>query len=138
MQGNEKIRHCDKCRFNVYDFSQMTQEEIDLVLDGDKVCGRLFLRSDGTYLTKDCQKKLARKKQLKFLAWAAVLPAALLPFINFNKVADSPIVHELRNLPIIGSAVNYVFPQPVPPPVIMGWICPPNKVGGDDETEEEL
>ncbi|MCH2208447.1 MAG: hypothetical protein MK132_21610 [Lentisphaerales bacterium] len=132
MRGSEKTRHCEKCRFNVYDFPQMTEAEISKVLEQGKVCGRLFVRPDGTCVTKDCQKKLKRKKYLKVIAWAALVPLAVLPFINFKDLEHSPLVQRLRDVSLIGSVINKVYPQKF---VIMGEICPPPK--GHNTTSSE-
>ena len=76
MQGSEKIRNCKKCRFNVYNFSEMTQAEIDSVINtGDRVCARLFVRPDGTYMTKNCSAKKKRNKVIMVLSFAALLPS---------------------------------------------------------------
>jgi hypothetical protein len=56
MKGDEKIRFCGKCSQNVYNLSEMTQEEAEGVIqqqNGD-LCVRLYRRADGTIITKDC------------------------------------------------------------------------------------
>ena len=56
------------CRKNVYDISQMTRAEaVKLIAETEGgVCVRLFRRADGTVLTSDCPKGLAKaRKQLK-------------------------------------------------------------------------
>ena len=124
MKGSAQVRHCDKCRFNVYNFAEMDQTEIDDVLTQGKVCGRLFLRPDGTYLTKNCQKKNRRKRYLKVFGLAALLPLACVPFIDTSNFESSPLVNRMRSLPLIGGLVNKMYPQKF---VIMGEIiCPPS------------
>ena len=79
MQGSDKVRHCSKCRFNVYNFNEMTQDEIDELLSTeDRVCGRLFVRPDGTYMTKSCRKKSKRRKVLAAVAVIITVPLSIL------------------------------------------------------------
>jgi hypothetical protein len=56
MTGDDKIRHCWVCRQSVYNFAQMTQEEINtLMATKMPLCARIYRRPDGTVITKDCQ-----------------------------------------------------------------------------------
>jgi len=56
MRGNDRIRFCKECNLNVYNFSAMTLVEIeDLTLHREgRLCARLYQRSDGKVLTKNC------------------------------------------------------------------------------------
>jgi len=56
MAGDERIRFCDSCKLHVYNFAEMTSNEIRslLIAKEGKVCGRIYQRSDGTILTRDC------------------------------------------------------------------------------------
>jgi Carboxypeptidase regulatory-like domain len=56
MQGNDRVRYCCSCQLNVYNFSAMTSSEIDrLVAQSEgRLCGRYYLRPDGTILTQNC------------------------------------------------------------------------------------
>ena len=68
MKGDDRTRHCDVCKLNVYNISELSRNEVaNLVASNrDRLCVRLYRRADGTVLTKDCpvgfrayQKKLA-------------------------------------------------------------------------------
>ena len=49
------MRHCTLCDLNVYNFAELTREEIRALLTSEgRVCGRLYRRADGTLLTRDC------------------------------------------------------------------------------------
>jgi hypothetical protein len=55
MTGNNQVRHCSQCNLNVYNFSAMTSHEIETLInasDGQRLCGRLYQRADGTLLTR--------------------------------------------------------------------------------------
>lgn len=56
MPGNDRVRHCSACNLSVYNFSAMTEQEIAALMAGreGRLCARLFRRSDGTVLTRNC------------------------------------------------------------------------------------
>jgi hypothetical protein len=56
MRGDDRSRFCSGCQKNVYNVSGMTREEaVALIQDNEReVCLRLYKRSDGKVLTKDC------------------------------------------------------------------------------------
>lgn len=56
MTGTDTVRFCGECKLNVYNLSEMTAEEgTALVARAEgRLCVRLYRRSDGTTLTKDC------------------------------------------------------------------------------------
>jgi Carboxypeptidase regulatory-like domain len=56
MEGSERARHCGLCSLNVYNISEMTAGEVTNLIAGteERVCARIYKRTDGTVLTKDC------------------------------------------------------------------------------------
>lgn len=56
MSGDEKVRFCRSCKLNVYNISEMTNAEVTSLIakTEGRICGRIYRRSDGTILTKDC------------------------------------------------------------------------------------
>jgi hypothetical protein len=56
MSGTDRVRFCDSCNLNVYNFADMTTTEIrSLLLEmNGQICGRLHRRADGTIITRDC------------------------------------------------------------------------------------
>jgi len=79
MAGDERVRHCTLCSLNVYNFAEMTRDEVRelLVRTEGRVCARLYRRADGTVLTRDCPMGL-RALQRRASRVAAALIAALL------------------------------------------------------------
>jgi hypothetical protein len=79
MAGDERVRHCTLCSLNVYNFAEMTRDEVRdlLVRTEGRVCARLYRRADGTVLTRDCPTGL-RALRRRASRVAAVLIAALL------------------------------------------------------------
>lgn len=56
MRGDHRVRFCALCRLNVYDVSHMTERDARALIERTegRVCVRLWRRSDGTVLTRDC------------------------------------------------------------------------------------
>ncbi len=57
MKGDEKARLCKKCKHHVYNFSNMSSNEIAKVLNLnlEKVCIQLYKRKDGKVINiRDC------------------------------------------------------------------------------------
>ncbi len=87
MAGDERVRHCTLCSLNVYNFAEMTGDEVRelLMRTEGRVCARLYQRADGTVLTRDCPTGL-RAMRLRASRVAAALVAALcsLPAFAFG------------------------------------------------------
>jgi Carboxypeptidase regulatory-like domain len=70
MTGDERTRHCDACRLNVYNVAELTTAEVkDLVLKSEgSICMRMYRRVDGTILTRDCPAglRLVRRRAVRF------------------------------------------------------------------------
>lgn len=87
MAGDERVRHCTLCSLNVYNFAEMTRDEVRqlLVRTEGRVCARLYRRADGTVLTRDCPaglRALRRRASRVAAAWIAVLLS--LPSLAFG------------------------------------------------------
>ena len=119
MTGSTSIRNCSKCQFNVYNFSEMAQSEIDAILVSEnRVCARLHMRPDGTYMTKDCKTKVKRKRFHKIIQWAAIMPFSfLLPGCNDTppEVSGPEAEPTIEHPKIMGKVALE--------PVIMGEVC---------------
>jgi len=79
MTGNDRVRHCDRCNLDVYNFSEMTEKEVKRLLsqDSDRICGRIYRRADGTMLTRDCPVGFRTKvRRISRIAGAALSAAA--------------------------------------------------------------
>lgn len=87
MAGDERVRHCALCSLNVYNFAEMTRDEVrDLLMRTEgRVCARLYRRADGTVLTRDCPTGI-RAMRLRASRVAAALIAAVcsLPAFAFG------------------------------------------------------
>jgi hypothetical protein len=56
MSGDARVRHCAECNLDVYNFSEMSEREIDRLVEErqGRLCARFYQRPDGTMLTKNC------------------------------------------------------------------------------------
>src|SRR4051812_5863702 len=58
MTGDNTVRHCPKCKLNVYNLSMMRRDEATRLVQANegRLCVRFYRRPDGKILTKDCSK----------------------------------------------------------------------------------
>jgi hypothetical protein len=84
MTGDARVRFCGQCKLNVYNLSEMTENDAEkLIVEHEgRLCVRLYRRADGTVLTKDCpvgfmarMKSYTRKTCAAVAAVGAVLAA---------------------------------------------------------------
>lgn len=79
MSGNEKIRFCSECKLNVYNLSEMSKTEAEKLLrnhEGDRLCIRLYLRADGTIITRDCPVGIRLLKIRTYKTWKRLIATA--------------------------------------------------------------
>ena len=149
MTGDDRTRHCAKCRLNVFNFAGMSTPEIEALLTEKegRVCARLFRRSDGTVLTKDCPVGLRRARMKLAGALTAVVALALAVIGSFRTqerdaavfVDDTPasggpfwtlvrerangLEDEARKVPVVGALIDKI--DPPEPVMIMGEVAGP-------------
>ena len=78
MNGDDRVRHCGQCRKNVYNFAELTRDEVDaLIVEHEgSLCARLFVRADGTIKTKDCSRDVRLRPRGLAVALGAAAVAA--------------------------------------------------------------
>jgi len=56
MAGDERVRHCQECKLNVYNLSEMTRAEAERLIASreGRLCVRFYQRADGMIITRDC------------------------------------------------------------------------------------
>ena len=72
MTGDDRARFCGRCKLHVYNVAELRRPEFDRLIlehEGTKLCVRMFLRRDGTALTRDCPRGVLRK----VLIWSVSL-----------------------------------------------------------------
>ena len=73
MFGDERVRFCAQCKLNVYNLSEMTKAEAEILIARaeDRLCIRYYRRRDGSILTQNCPVGLrAIKRRLSRVASA--------------------------------------------------------------------
>lgn len=73
MFGNERVRFCGQCKLNVYNLSEMTRSEAELLVarSEDRLCVRYYRRRDGSIITQNCPVGLrALKRRLSRVSTA--------------------------------------------------------------------
>lgn len=92
MTGDDRVRHCQECKLNVYNLSEMTRLEAErLVANREgRMCVRFYRRADGTTLTRDCPKGL----QAMIRRVSRIAGAALSAFISVNLGATQGAIRQ--------------------------------------------
>jgi len=94
MAGDERVRHCTLCSLNVYNFAEMTRDEVRaLILRTEgRVCARLYRRADGTVITRDCPTGMrAMRRRASRVAAALIAALCSLPAFAFGaKAGEKP------------------------------------------------
>ena len=94
MAGDERVRHCTLCSLNVYNFAEMTGDEVRaLILRTEgRVCARLYRRADGTVITRDCPTGMrAMRRRASRVAAALIAALCSLPAFAFGaKAGEKP------------------------------------------------
>ena len=56
MTGDDRARFCSLCNLHVYNIAELTRKQaVALISETEgRICGRIYRRSDGTVITKDC------------------------------------------------------------------------------------
>jgi hypothetical protein len=84
MHGDARTRHCDQCKQNVHDVSELSRAEaLALIGEADTKppCLRLYRRSDGRVMTADCATR--RERAWKWLNGRAPRLARLFALVFF-------------------------------------------------------
>jgi len=63
MSGDDRVRHCQECKLNVYNLSEMTRRDAESLISSreGRLCVRFYRRADGTVLTRDCPRGLRKQ-----------------------------------------------------------------------------
>jgi hypothetical protein len=124
MVGGETVRRCGECKLNVYNVTSMTRKEVEELLSSDRaksgnLCVQLYRRADGTLLTKDCPRGLAKVRALSSLLWRTVAATVATFLAGGSAMAQAPV----KNAAPAGKT------GPFP-----GTICPPSGWKGSAHT----
>lgn len=124
MVGNDRQRFCGDCKLNVYNLSGMTEDEAESLITNSegRVCVRMYRRTDGSVITKDCPVGWARvKRRVRTISTAVVsLIAGLFSGLLFVSIfSRSTAQEEVGKI----TAVPLSTPQSTPTPIpLMGAV----------------
>jgi hypothetical protein len=78
MRGDDRVRFCGKCEKNVYNLSELGEDEAEaLVYEHEgNLCARFYRRKDGTLITSDCRVGKRRRRGIAFAALGLAATAA--------------------------------------------------------------
>ena len=126
MEGDDRARHCQDCRLNVYNLSDMSQKEAEALVrknEGSRLCVRFYRRNDGTIITDNCPAGVRRLRNLAIAKCAALASAvsAMLYFpiskaMSFVGVEDSPRISKRISAFQGDTFTPFIPPTPVNPP----------------------
>jgi len=91
MRGDARARHCERYALTVFNLSEMTRPEAELLVAGTsgRVCVRFYRRADGTVLTTDCPVGLARRVSRRVRRSLAAAAAILCAMIGCGAQRDA-------------------------------------------------
>jgi len=122
MTGDERVRHCDDCKLDVYNLSGMTRGEAEALIASriGPLCVRFFRRADGTILTADCPTGVRRRRRRRLLVASVTSVTTGTALAVWMTPSDpeppsSPVAISLASEPTTGVAV---IPPAPPPPVV--------------------
>ncbi len=131
MTGDDRTRHCDACRKDVYNLSGMTREEAEaLILERNgELCVRYYQRADGTILLADCTVGVQRKRsQRRTAARAAALVAGGLAAAGgmalHARATEPPCAIPRDGHVVMGALMP---PEPPTPPPAPAHAAPPEQ-----------
>jgi hypothetical protein len=125
LAGDARVRHCGKCKQNVYNIEAMSRgEALRLVAAREgRVCLRIFRRPDGTVVTADCWSRLraARARGLgAFVAVLVVAGLAELAAMAFGLLGLRRLTDGGRTMGAVAPVPTVSVPRPgAPPPAIV-------------------
>jgi hypothetical protein len=129
MIGDDRVRVCHGCDRPVFDLSEMTREEAEVVLAarGITPCVRFYRRPDGTVMTADCRTGARRSRRLAVVAAGTALLGSSSAMADPAAPAaadDAPATDLLADPEIVGHEVIEVASSIILPQMEMGIPVP--------------
>jgi Carboxypeptidase regulatory-like domain len=84
MVGDERVRYCPDCKLDVYNFSSMSDEDVERIVPRreQRLCARVRQRPDGTVMTRNSSvsfsavmQRISRAASIALAAAISVAPA---------------------------------------------------------------
>lgn len=131
VEGGDRVRHCDHCRLNVYNLSEMSGDDAALLIrahEGQRLCVRMYKRADGTVITADCPVGLsrARRRLIRLGAGVAALFGLAGVAVALERASEQRGVATASTLRPFSWIARHVYGRNPPPQqqwAVMGDIC---------------
>ena len=139
MKGDERVRYCEECRLNVYNFAELSRSQAeDLIRETEgRLCGIIYRRADGTVLTRDCPVGLMaiRRGTARVIRFSSAACLVLCGVVLIM-IGQPAAAHRVRFMEPFARVCDWLAP-PLPVPALgnftMGEIALPvitsNKLG---------
>jgi carboxypeptidase family protein len=91
MTGDDRVRFCELCNLHVYNIAELTRFEAQTLVatTEGRICARLYRRTDGTVITKDCPVGL-RALRRRAARTASAVFATLMSLIGVVAAGQKP------------------------------------------------
>jgi len=95
MVGDDRVRHCEECKLDVFNISSMTRDEAETLISErvGRLCVRFYRRTDGTVLTADCPVGVTRRRRRRVIfatAATGIAGGALTVWATAQTIAPEP------------------------------------------------
>ena len=121
MTGDDRARFCSLCSLHVYNIAEMTRKQaVALISETEgRICGRIYRRSDGTVITKDCpvglraiRRRLARTAGAVFATIVALSSVVLGQKPSKNDSCKQQVTISRKNSDVDGGLVTGTILDP--------------------------
>lgn len=130
MVGDDQTRFCNACEKNVFNFAEMSSQEVNEVLSsGQSVCARVTRGADGELVTRDRRDPKSQQASWQKFAGLAASMAAALTLAGCSREVGQP------QLPVPMGAVVAPQAQPVES---MGEICVMPELNVEEEPHQPI
>ena len=112
MQGDERVRHCQLCKMNVFNISAITREEAEKLISErqGRLCVRYYVRKDNTIITNDCPVGKQKLKFKRYLQWGTI--ASLLLMFLGKKTVDTFTQYPTETSQTLGKIKEFCIDKP--------------------------
>lgn len=128
MAGNERVRHCSSCRLHVYNLSNLTRQQAQVLIEGaeGRLCVRFYRRADGRVMTQDCplREQVPVPRNWKLAALLMSFVFFILGAIALAALTDDSPRRHVTELPVLGPVFRW-FGFDAPERCVMGKMAAP-------------
>jgi hypothetical protein len=133
MTGDERVRHCGLCDQAVYNLSDMTRAEAEALVRGrtGRLCARLYRRSDGTVMTRDCpvgRLRTVRRRVAAAVGAVGVLLVTLVGWVVGTPGRAREVADRARAVEPFRTVMDWIDPPPRPEALMGEVLLSPEEI----------